>query len=178
MLTVTWNDPRPDAALMRRVNGLDYLRSTFPPGIEKAAPIGRLLQIYPTEFESGFAAFEAVPAEQHYNPIGSVHGGFAATLLDSAIGCAIHSRLAAGRSYTTLDLRVSYVKAIRIDSGPLRCEARTLSVGARVATAEGRVMDRDGRLCAHGSATCLVFDLPPEAKSPPTSGQNDVPSVP
>ncbi|MGL5164834.1 MAG: PaaI family thioesterase [Afipia sp.] len=164
ILTVTWNAPRPEAALMHRLSGLEYLRSMFPPppGIEKAAPIGRLLQIYPTEFKLGFAAFEAIPAEQHYNLMGSVHGGFAATLLDSAIGCAVHSGLEAGRSYTTLDLRVSYVKAIRTGSGPLRCEARTLSIGARIATAEGRITDRDGRLCAHGSATCLVFDLPPK----------------
>lgn len=161
--TVTWNAPLADAALIYRLSGLEYLCSVFPPpcGPEKAAPIGRLLQIYPTEFKLGFAAFEAIPAEQHYNLMGSVHGGFAAALLDSAIGCAVHSRLEAGRSYTTLDLRVSYVKAIRTGSGPLRCEARTLSIGARVATAEGQITDRDGRLYAHGSATCLVFDLPP-----------------
>jgi uncharacterized protein (TIGR00369 family) len=96
------------------------------------------------------------PERRHYNPIGSVHGGVAATLLDSALGCAVHSTLEAGARYTTVDLRVTFVKPLTASTGPVRCEGRIIHVGTRIATAEGRITDADGRLYAHGTATCLV----------------------
>jgi uncharacterized protein (TIGR00369 family) len=101
-----------------------------------------------------------VPGPQHYNPIGTVHGGFAATLLDSAMGCAVQSMLPAGTVYTSLEFKISLIRAITSDTGEVRAEGRTLNVGRRVGTAEGQLLDGKGRLLAHGTTTCLVFEAP------------------
>jgi uncharacterized protein (TIGR00369 family) len=102
--------------------------------------------------------FEATPEREHYNPIGSVHGGFAATLLDSAMGCAVHSTLPAGTGYTTLELSVNYVRPMTVDSGPVRVEGTIVHGGRRQATAEGRLVSvESGKLLAHGKTTCLIF---------------------
>jgi uncharacterized protein (TIGR00369 family) len=111
----------------------------------------------------GRAVFEGVPGEHAYNPMGRVHGGYAATLLDSACACAVHSRLAAGQGCTTLELKVSYPRAIGRDTGPLRAEGRVVSFGSRVAFAEATLSDAQGRLYASASSTLLVFDLPAKA---------------
>jgi uncharacterized protein (TIGR00369 family) len=105
----------------------------------------------------GWARFTFEPGEHHYNPIGSVHGGVAATLLDSALGCAVHSTLEAGVGYTTVDLQVSFVRPLTSSSGVVRCEGRIIHAGGRVATAEARITDADERLYAHGTATCLIL---------------------
>jgi uncharacterized protein (TIGR00369 family) len=103
-----------------------------------------------------------MPAFRHYNPIGSVHGGYAATLLDSVMGLAVHTMLPPGTGYTTLEFKVSFIRGMTLDTGPVRSEGRTLNVGRRTATAEGRVTDAKGRLLAHATTTCLVFEIPKE----------------
>jgi len=101
--------------------------------------------------------FECEPGEQHYNPIGVVHGGLAMTLLDSAMGCSVHTRLPAGKGYTTLEAKVNLVRAITIRTGTLRATGRVIHLGGKTATAEGRLEDADGKLYAHGTTTCIVL---------------------
>lgn len=108
--------------------------------------------------ESGFAVFQGRPAFSYYNPMGTVHGGWFATLLDSAMGCAVHSTLPAGKAYTTLELKLNLVRALTESVPLVRAEGRLVHGGGRVATAEGRLIGADGRLYAHASTTCLVFD--------------------
>ena len=110
------------------------------------------------EIESGRAVFAGVPGEHAYNPIGTVHGGYAATLLDSACGCAVHSRLSATQAYTTLELKIAYHKAVTRDVGLLRAEGKVLSFGRRAAFAEARLVDSEGRLYASATSTLLVFE--------------------
>jgi uncharacterized protein (TIGR00369 family) len=107
--------------------------------------------------EIGRAEFSLVPGPQHYNPIGMVHGGIAATMLDSAMGCAVHSTLPAGARFTTLDLNIHYTRAMTADTGRVVAIGETVHVGGRTATAEGRVLDEDGNVLAHGTTTCLVM---------------------
>jgi uncharacterized protein (TIGR00369 family) len=110
------------------------------------------------EVEAGKAVFAGIPGEHAYNPIGTVHGGYAATLLDSACGCAVHSRLSAMQAYTTLELKVSYHKAVTKDVGLLRAEGIVLSIGRRAAFAEAKLVDASGKLYASATSTLLVFD--------------------
>jgi uncharacterized protein (TIGR00369 family) len=125
------------------------------------APIAGTLDFMLVHAEPGLAVFQGRPGRAHYNPLGSVHGGWFATLLDSAVGCAVHTTLPAGRGYTTLELKLNLVRALT-DRVPLvRAEGRVVHAGRQVATAEGRLVGHDGRLYAHATTTCLVFDLPP-----------------
>jgi uncharacterized protein (TIGR00369 family) len=121
-----------------------------------APPVHHVLDIANDGVEAGVVAFTMTPHELHYNPMGVVHGGVLSLLLDSAMGCAVNSMLPAGTGYTTVDLHVTFVRAVTVDSGPLRAEGRALHVGGRVATAEGRITDAAGRLVAHGSESCLL----------------------
>ena len=105
----------------------------------------------------GRAVFEGLPEFRLYNPIGSVHGGFAATLLDSALGCAIFSTLAKGEAWTTLELKLNFVRAMNKDTGPVRAEGRIIHRGRTIATAEGRLVDAEGRVYAHATTTCMIF---------------------
>jgi uncharacterized protein (TIGR00369 family) len=109
------------------------------------------------EFSDGRAVFELDPAEFHYNPLGTVHGGILALLADSACGCAVHSKLDAGQSYTSLEIKVNFTRAVTAKSGRLRAEGTVVSFGRRVATAEARVTDGAGRLVAHATSTLLIF---------------------
>ncbi len=136
--------------------GIDYVRAIFA-GELPPPPIAELMGFRGVEAEPGRAVFEILPGEQHYNPIGSVHGGVALTLLDSAMGCAVHTLLEAGVGYTTLEVKANFVRPITAGTGLVRCEGTILHAGSRVATAEGRVTDGAGRLLAHGTTTCLVF---------------------
>ncbi|MCU7647602.1 MULTISPECIES: PaaI family thioesterase [Pseudomonas] len=120
-------------------------------------PIGSLLDFIPIEWGNGLFVFQGTPDNRHYNPLGTVHGGYAATLLDSCMGCAIHTRLQQGQGYTTLDLRISYVRALTGDSGPVRAEGKIVHLGRSTALAEGRIYDVDGRLYATGSTTCMIL---------------------
>jgi uncharacterized protein (TIGR00369 family) len=122
-----------------------------------APPIAQLLGFRLVEVDSGHAVFEVQPGEQHYNPIGVVHGGLAMTLLDSAMGCAVHSQMPTGGGYTTLEAKTNLVRPITVQTGVLRAIGKTLHVGSRIATAEGRLVDGAGRLYAHATTTCLVL---------------------
>ena len=154
--TVTWEDPRALAAAAHGLTGIEYLRK-IASGELPRPPLGELLDFGLAELEEGSAVFTVEPAEFHYNPIGVVHGGLAATLLDSAMGCAVHSLLPAGAGYTTLEIKVNYVRAMTSETGEVRCEARVIHVGGRTATAEGRGTDAAGKLYAHGTTTCIIF---------------------
>ena len=110
--------------------------------------------------EEGCTTFQGTPQLMHYNPLGSVHGGWFATLLDSALGCAVHTALPAGRGYTTAELSVNIVRAATLKTGPLRAIARVIHCGRQLATAEGRIVGPDGKIYAHGTTTCLVFEIP------------------
>lgn len=138
-------------------DGLGQLSALLARG--EQPPIGQTLDFQLVEVERGRAVFEGKPSTAVYNPIGSVHGGYAATLLDSACGCAVHSSLAAHQGYTTLELKVAYHRALNDDSGPVRAEGTVLSIGRRVAFAEARLIDAAGRLCASATSTLLVFDI-------------------
>ena len=138
------------------LSGLDYVRAIFA-GELPPPPIATLLGFRGVEAERGRALFEIVPGEEHYNPIGSVHGGVALTLLDSAMGCAVHTLLDAGVGYTTLEVKANFVRPITAETGVVRCEGVVVHGGSRVATAEGRVTDDGGKLLAHGTTTCLVL---------------------
>jgi len=124
-----------------------------------APPICRALGIYLTEVERGRVVFAYEPVFAHYNPLGSVHGGIAATLLDSVMGCCIHTTLKAGTGYTTVEIKVNYVRAMTDKTGPVRAEGKVINVGSRIATSEGRLVDSAGKLLAHGTTTCLVFPI-------------------
>jgi uncharacterized protein (TIGR00369 family) len=141
------------------MTGLELLRA-IAAGEAPGAPIARLMGFEPVEAEEGRVVFASLPRAEHYNPIGSVHGGFAATLLDSAMGCAVHSTLPEGVGYTTLELKVNFVHAITTDTGRVLCEGKVLHSGRRVATAEGTLIAEDsGKLLAHGTTTCLILSV-------------------
>lgn len=124
-------------------------------------PIGATLDFIPISVEPGVVIFQGTPGPQHYNPSGAVHGGYAATLLDSAVGCAVHSMLPQGKGFTTLELKINYIRAMTDQTGPVRAEGKVVTVGGQVAVAEGRITDANGKLYAHATTTCLIFPIPP-----------------
>jgi len=140
--------------VMASMSGLDFVRAIFD-GRLPAPPIMQNVEPFDSTAETGHVA-----GFRHYNPIGSVHGGYAAILLDSAMGLAVHTALPAGTGYTTLEFKISFIKGMTEDTGPVRTEGKTLSVGRRAATAEARITDAKGRLLAHATTTCLVFEIP------------------
>ncbi|MDB5841515.1 MAG: uncharacterized protein JWQ23_3467 [Herminiimonas sp.] len=123
-------------------------------------PIGDTLDFIAVEVSPGRAVFQGRPLERHYNPLGIVHGGWFATLLDSAVGCAVHAALPAGKSYTTLELKVNMLRSLSKNVPLVRAEGTVIHVGGQVATAEGRLVGPDGKLYAHATTTCLIFDFP------------------
>lgn len=123
-------------------------------------PIGETLDFVPIHIEDGHSVFQGRPGQQHYNPLGSVHGGWFCTMLDSAVGCAIHSTLPAGKGYTTLEIKVNMIRALTKAIPLVRAEANIIHIGRQTATAEGRIVGPDGKLYAHATTTCLVFDMP------------------
>jgi uncharacterized protein (TIGR00369 family) len=145
--------------VMAAMKGIDFVRATFD-GTLPAPPIMQTIEPFDQSAEPGIVAFSSIPGFRHYNPIGSVHGGYAATLLDSAMGLAVHSMLPPGTGYTTLEFKISFIRGMTKDSGVVRSEGRTLNVGRRAATAEARITDAKGRLLAHATTTCLVFQIP------------------
>ena len=153
--TVAWDDPLAGARAAPSMSGIDYLRAMlrgeYPP-----PPIAMTLGFTLEEVEEGRAVFALEPAEFHYNPIGMVHGGVAATLLDSAMGCAVQSRLGAGQGYTTLEMKVNLLRALTMDTGPVRCEGTVIHLGRTTALAEARLTDAAGRVLAHATSTCLI----------------------
>ena len=154
--TVEWEDPQLLGEAGRGLSGLEFLKKIVS-GELPPPPLAVLLNFNLVELDEGRATFAVEPAEYHYNPIGVVHGGLAATLLDSAMGCAGHSMLPAGAGYTTLEIKVNFIRAMTGTTGRVRCEAKVDHVGVRTATAEGRVIDEAGKLYAHGTTTCLIL---------------------
>src|ERR1700751_220443 len=125
-------------------------------------PIMQTVEPFDCTAEPGAVVIHSVPGLRHYNPIGSVHGGYAAILLDSAMGLAVQSTLPAGTGYTTLEFKISFVRGMNETSGVIRTEGRVLNAGRRIATAEARITDAGDRLLAHATTTCLVFEFPKE----------------
>jgi uncharacterized protein (TIGR00369 family) len=136
--------------------GLDFLQGVVD-GRLPAPPIAETLGFALVAVEKGRAIFEGVPQHRHYNPIGVVHGGFAMTLLDSALGCAVHTMLDKGEAYTTLEIKVNMVRPLTKETGLVRAEGRVLHRGRTVATAEGEIKDASGKLYAHATTTCMIF---------------------
>ena len=146
-------DPREVAHL----SGLEFFQAIFD-GKIPPPPIGKTLNFWPVEFEHGRAVFEGEPTLDFYNPIGSIHGSYAAALLDSAMSCAVHTTLPGGRAYTTLEYKINLTRGMSDKTGRIRAEGKILQVGKRIGTAEGRITDAAGRVLAHGTTTCLIFE--------------------
>lgn len=144
---------------MKASSGMEFLQRIWS-GELPSAPIGHTMNFIPVEGEPGRIVFQGTPGREHYNPIGSVHGGYFCTLLDSAVGCAVQSMLPKGMGYTTVELKVNLIRAMTDKTGPVRAEGKVIQVGSRVGIAEGRIIDADGKLYAHATTTCLVFPFP------------------
>lgn len=157
-LVVHWEDPSlgPRIAAVRGLNGIEYLRAIMR-GEIPPPPITRLMGIELVSVEAGRVVFAATPGEQHYNPIGVVHGGLAATLLDSAIGCAMQTKAPPGFFYTTIELKVNYIRPLLASTGRVFGEATVLHAGRQTAFAEARVVDANGKLYAHATSTCMMI---------------------
>jgi uncharacterized protein (TIGR00369 family) len=155
--TLVWQDPVATAAAGATMTGMEYMTAIVE-GAMPPPPIAVTMLLRPVELEEGRVVFEGLPGEEHYNPIGVVHGGYAATLLDSALGCAVHTTLPAGVGYTSLGLEAKYVRPISRDTGRVLCEASVLYRGRRQATAEATLTAADsGKLLASGTATCMIL---------------------
>ncbi len=153
----SWEDPAASAASGLELSGIEHMRAiangTLPP-----PPIAQLLGFTILEADRGRATFATEPAEWMYNPIGMVHGGIAATILDSCMGCAVHTSLEAGVGYTTTDLQVRYLRPMSESTGRVLAEGRVVHAGRRTATAEGRLfVEEDGTLIAHGTTGCIIL---------------------
>ena len=153
--TITWQDPLPTARLGITMSGLDYMTAILE-GRVPGAPIAAHFGVRWETIAHGEVVGIAEPDESLYNPIGMVHGGFAATLLDSVIGCAVHTTLPAGVGYSSVELKVNFLRAIHGDTGPVRAIGRVVKEGSRIVFAEGEIRDSSGKLLATGSGTCVI----------------------
>ena len=149
-----------DAAMLAGKTGLQMMQAMLA-GELPAPPISRTLDFWLVQVGAGRCVFQGTPQFMHYNPLGSVHGGWYATLLDSAMGCAVHTTLALGFAYTTAELSLNIVRAASAETGPLRAIGQVVHSGRQLATAEARIVDQAGKLYAHGTTTCLVFEPRP-----------------
>lgn len=156
--TISWHEPGPSTAKGLSMAGLDYLRA-MADGRLPQPPISGLMEFTIVEAENGRVVFTCRPDESAYNPIGAIHGGLICTLLDSVTGCAVHSTLAAGKGYTSIEIKVNYLKAVRLTSGVLTATGTIVKSGSRVGFAEGVVTDGSGAIVATATSTLLVFDL-------------------
>lgn len=147
----------PPADIARRMSGLEFLQAICD-GRLPQAPIAERLDFLLTEAAEGLAVFVGTPKVEHYNPIGGAHGGWYGTLLDSCMACAVQTTLPQGTSYTTVEYSVNLVRGITVETGPVRAEGRILHRGRRMATAEGRMLDGNNRLLAHGTTTCMILE--------------------
>lgn len=155
--TLVWQDPVATASIGATMTGMEYMTAVVT-GKVPPPPIAVTMRLRPVELEEGRVVFEGEPGEEHYNPIGVVHGGYAATLLDSALGCAVHTTLPAGVAYTSLGLEAKFVRPLTRDTGRVLCEASVLYRGRKQATAEATLTAADsGKLLAHGVATCMIL---------------------
>jgi uncharacterized protein (TIGR00369 family) len=157
--TVEWHDPSLSSARAAELDGLTFLRAVVDGDIPPP-PIGALMNMHFVSVAEGTATFTLTPDESQYNPIGGVHGGTMCTLLDSVVGCAVHTTLPAGVGYTSVEIKVSFMKAVTKASGTLTAVGRVTKAGRRIAFAEGEVRDVRGALVATATSTLLVFELP------------------
>jgi uncharacterized protein (TIGR00369 family) len=141
------------------LSGLEIFQGIFE-GRFPSPPIGDTLDFIPIQIALGFAIFQGRPQPEHYNPLGTVHGGWFCTILDSAMGCAVHSTLRPKKAYTTLELKVNMVRALTQAVSLVRAEAKVIHVGRQVATAEGRIVDAEGKVYGHATTTCMIFEQP------------------
>lgn len=153
---IQWQDPQLTAVKASQMNGLDFLRAWLT-GEVAAPPIGVLMNFDMAAVDDGRIVFTMQPEEYHFNPIGTVHGGVVATILDSAMACAVHTKLPLGGSYTTLEIKINYIRPLTANTGKLECIGQVIHMGRRSATAEGKLVDANGKLYAHGTTTCMVF---------------------
>jgi len=153
---VTWEDPTDAVHTGKTISGIAYLRA-LQSGELPPPPIAVLLGMWITEVSAARVVFAVEPAEYHYNPLGTVHGGVTATLLDSALGCVVQSMLPGETSYTTLELKVNYLRPITAKTGTVYSEGKIIHVGGRIATAEARLTDAQGKLYAHATTTCIIL---------------------
>ena len=157
--TYSWVDPAEHAALLATTGGLELMRG-MAAGELPPPPIMHLIGFAGMAVEEGSVTFFLEPQEFHYNPLGTMHGGVISTLLDSAAACSLHSTLPAGVGYTSLDLNVKFLRAVTIESGQLACKGTVLQKGRRTALTEARLTDAAGRLIAHATSTCMIFEAP------------------
>ena len=143
---------------LRECSGLELFQKMIAGELPRP-PICDTLGFILVEAEKGRVVFQGTPQHRHYNPIGSVHGGLHATLLDSCVACAVQSTLEAGQGYTTLELKINFVRALTDRVGPVRAEGRLIYAGKQIGTAEGKLVDADGKLYAHATTTCLIFNV-------------------
>ncbi|HEY4955917.1 MAG TPA: PaaI family thioesterase [Gemmatimonadaceae bacterium] len=161
---VTWDDPAPGIAAALSLSGLEYMRA-IARGDVPAPPLAHLLGFAVESVEEGIVTFVLDPEEYHYNPFGVVHGGVAATLFDSALGCAVQSMLPTASMAPTMQLDINYIRPITISTGRVRCSGQVVHLGKRSATAEGRLVDMNGKLYAHATGTFVIAEL----REPPGS---------
>lgn len=151
-----------DAAEAAGQDGIQLVQGMLS-GKYPAPPIAKSMGFILTEAEPGRAVFEGAPTADFLNPLGTIHGGWTATILDSALGCCVHTIIKKGQAYTTVEMKVNYVRALMPDTGLVRCEGKVVHAGGRIATSEARLVDGRGRLIAHATETCLIFDARPPA---------------
>jgi uncharacterized protein (TIGR00369 family) len=156
--TATWEDPAPGIEAARLLSGIGYMRA-IASGEAPAPPLARLLGFELEKIEQGGVTFAMDPAECHYNPFGVVHGGVAATLFDSALGCAVQTLLPPASAAPTMQLNINYIRPITISTGRIRCSGTVVHLGKRSATAEGRLVDMHGKLYAHATGTFVISEL-------------------
>jgi uncharacterized protein (TIGR00369 family) len=156
--TIAWEDPAPGVARMPTMSGLEYLRSMIG-GELPPPPIAALMRMTLVAAEPGTATFVCEPDESHYNPIGTVHGGFLCTVLDSALGCAVQTTLPQGQGYTSIEINVNYLRPVYAHSGALTCTATVTKPGTRVAFADGVITDASGKPVATATGSLLVFPI-------------------
>lgn len=154
--THTWADPMQTAAAGPRLSGMEFFAAMIE-GKIAIPPIMSTLEFDGFSFEEGKVEFRLTPREFHYNPLGSVHGGVFATLLDSACGCAVHTKLPAGVFYTSLDLTVKFLRPVSVETGPITASGTVVQLGRRTALAEARITDAAGKLYATASSSCLIM---------------------
>lgn len=157
-VVVRWEDPKIGLAQLPESSGLDFMKK-LAAGEVPGAPIASHMNMKLAEVEFGTATFHGAPDESHYNPIGTVHGGYLCTLLDSALGCAVHTTLPAGTGYTSIDIKTNFLRPVSVDSGPLTCVGRVVKSGRRVSFAEGEIVDVHGKTVATASGSLLIFPL-------------------
>ncbi len=138
-------------------SGLAFLQGLIE-GRHPAPPFSGTTDIYLTEADEGRVVFTGVPSAGFFNPLGTIHGGWTSAILDSAMACAVHTTLAAGQGYTTVEMKLNFVRPVLPSSGKLSCEGLVIHRGATLATSQGKLVDAQGRLLAHGTETCLIFD--------------------